>query len=92
MLPENPAQRRKKGLVPLSEAVENTTYTVASLYERDPRLLLFLHSSGIAPQTTLRVLAHNYDQTIVIETPRGQATLGRPAAEKVWVKKTAKRS
>jgi DtxR family Mn-dependent transcriptional regulator len=92
MLPENPAQRRKKGLVPLSEAAENSTYTVASLYERDPKLLLFLHRSGIGPQTTLHVLAHNYDQTIVIQTPKGSATLGRPAAEKVWVKKSAKPS
>lgn len=86
VLPENPARRRKLGLVPLFEAENGVSYTVTSLYERDPRLLLFLHGSGIDPQSHIRVLAHNYDQTIRIETPKGQITLGRPAAEKVWVK------
>lgn len=86
VLPENPARRRKLGLVPLFEAENGVSYTVTSLYERDPKLLLFLHGSGIDPQSRLRVLAHNYDQTIRIETPKGQITLGRPAAEKVWVK------
>lgn len=86
VLPESPAERRKKGHVPLSEAAENSDYTVASLYERDPELLIFLHRIGIGPQSKLRIHTHNYDQTISIETPKGPATLGRPAAEKVWVK------
>jgi DtxR family Mn-dependent transcriptional regulator len=92
ILPESPAQRRKKGLLPLSEASEGETYSVTSLYERDPKLLRFLHGFGIGPHTTLKVLAHNYDQTIVIQTPKGAATLGRPAAERVWVKKASKSS
>ncbi|ACO33208.1 iron dependent regulatory protein [Acidobacterium capsulatum ATCC 51196] len=92
MLPESPAQRRKKGLLPLSETSEGATYSVISLYERDPKLLRFLHGFGIGPRTTLQVLAHNYDQTIVIQTPKGSATLGRPAAERVWVKKASKSS
>lgn len=86
VLPESPARRRKQGLVPLSEAEEDAEYAVASLFERDPKLLRFLHGSGIDPQSTLRVVAHNYDETIVIEAGKGQVTLGRPAAEKVWVK------
>lgn len=85
VLPESPAQRRKKGLVPLTEAEDNGDYLVTSLYERDPELLLFLHRIGISPQSKLHVRMHNYDQTIAIETPKGPATLGRPAAEKVWV-------
>lgn len=86
VLPISPARRRKQGLVPLFEAEDDTDYTVTSLYERDPKLLLFLHGAGIDPQSTLHVVSHNYDQTIVIETAQGQVTLGRPAAEKVWVK------
>lgn len=86
VLPESPAQRRKRGLVQLSDAPEGE-YTVASLYERDPKLLLFLHKAGIDPQATVRVLAKNYDQTVSIETQAGKSTLGRPAAEKVWVKR-----
>jgi DtxR family Mn-dependent transcriptional regulator len=88
VLPESPARRRKQGLVPLSEAEESSEYTVTSLFERDPKLLRFLHRAGIDPQSSLRVIAHNYDQTIVIETAHGEITLGRPAAEKVWIKKT----
>jgi len=90
VLPESPVQRRKRGLIQLSDAAEGE-YAVASLYERDPRLLLFLHKSGIDPQATVRVLAKNYDQTVSIETPTGKSTLGRPAAEKVWVKRRPSR-
>jgi DtxR family transcriptional regulator, Mn-dependent transcriptional regulator len=86
VLPETPTQRRKRGLLQLSEAPEGD-YTVASLYERDPKLLLFLHKAGFDPQAEVHVLAKNYDETISIETPNGKSTLGRPAAEKVWVKR-----
>jgi DtxR family transcriptional regulator, Mn-dependent transcriptional regulator len=85
VLPENPAERRKRGLIPLSEGEENTDYAVTALYERDPRLLVFLHQSGIDPNTHLRLTAKNYDQTLGVQTPRGAITLGHPAAERVWV-------
>jgi DtxR family Mn-dependent transcriptional regulator len=60
---------------------------VTSLYERDPKLLVFLYQSGISPNTRVRLLAKNYDQTVSIENPLGTITLGRPAAERVWVKR-----
>jgi len=87
VLPESPAQRRKRGLIQLSEASENTDYLVASLYERDPKLLIFLHRAGISPAARVRLIAKNYDQTVNIETANGTVTLGRPAAERVWVKR-----
>lgn len=86
VLPENPARRAKRGLRTLADSAENGEYTVASLYERDPRLLRFLHETGIEPGGTVRVLRKNYDQTLTIETPTGSFTLGAPAAEKVWVR------
>ncbi|HEY0162682.1 MAG TPA: metal-dependent transcriptional regulator [Edaphobacter sp.] len=86
VLPESPARRKKRGLSPLSEAEEEKNYIVASLYERDPKLLLFLHRLGIGPQSAVRVTAKNYDETLSIETPNGAFTLGKPAAEKVWVR------
>jgi len=91
VLPESPAQLKKRGLLPLHEALEDVPYTVASLYERDPMLLIFLHRSGIGPNTQVKVVARNYDQTIAVETPSGTTTLGRPAAEKVWVKRRLKK-
>ena len=87
VLPETPQQRQKHGLQLLSEAKELTDYTVCSLYERDPKLLRFLHQVGIEPDGEVRVVQKNYDQTVAVETANGNFTVGAPAAEKVWVKR-----
>jgi DtxR family Mn-dependent transcriptional regulator len=90
VLPESPAARKRRGEVPLSEAQEGKTYTVISLHERDPKLLLFLHGTGIGPSQRLKVVSQNYDQTVSIELPAGNTAqssiLGRPAAEAVWLR------
>jgi DtxR family Mn-dependent transcriptional regulator len=86
VLPVSPAERKKRGETPLSEAIEGQRYTVISLQERDPKLLLFLHQTGIGPGQQLRVLRQNYDQTVSIELDSGMSILGRPAAEAVWLK------
>lgn len=86
VLPVNPLERKRRGEVPLSEALEGRPYTVTSLQERDPKLLLFLHQAGIGPGQKLRVTSQNYDQTVSIELPSGSSILGRPAAEAVWLK------
>ncbi len=86
VLPENPAERKRRGEIPLSEAEAGGRYTVTSLHERDPKLLLFLHQTGIGPRKTLRVLRQNYDQTVSIELSTGTSILGRPAAEAVWLR------
>ena len=89
VLPESPAERKRRGELPLSEAVAGRRYTVTSLHERDSRLLLFLHGVGIGPSRSLRVLSQNYDQTVSIELDTGTSILGRPAAEAVWVRPEA---
>jgi DtxR family Mn-dependent transcriptional regulator len=86
VLPESPAERKRRGEMPLSEAAEGRSYTVTSLQERDPKLLLFLHKAGIGPGQNLRVLSQNYDQTVQIELDTGKSILGRPAAEAVWLR------
>jgi DtxR family Mn-dependent transcriptional regulator len=86
VLPESPSERKKRGETPLSEAIEGKHYSVISLHERDPRLLLFLHHTGIGPGKSLRVLSQNYDQTVSIELSTGNSILGRPAAEAVWLR------
>jgi DtxR family Mn-dependent transcriptional regulator len=85
VLPVSPSQRKKRGEIPLSEALEGQRYSVISLQERDPRLLLFLHHTGIGPGKALRILSQNYDQTVSIELSTGNSILGRPAAEAVWL-------
>jgi len=86
VLPETPAQTRRRGLIPLSEATEGADYAVASLYERDARLLEFLHQLGIGPKVGLRVLQRNYDDTVLVTTPHGDVTLGIAATGKIWVR------
>ncbi len=85
VLPENPAERKRRGEVPLSEAAAGKSYTVTSLQERDPKLLLFLHDAGIGPGIVLKVMSQNYDQTVSVELSTGNCILGRPAAEAVWL-------
>lgn len=86
VLPQRPEDRKRRGELPLSEAPEGHSYTVISLQERDPRLLKFLHHMGIRPKGSLRVVKHNYDQTVSIELAGGISTLGKPAADAVWLK------
>ena len=77
VLPESPAERKRRGEAPLSEAAEGGRYTVTSLQERDPKLLLFLHQAGIGPGKNLRVVSQNYDQTVSIELPTGASYSGQ---------------
>jgi DtxR family Mn-dependent transcriptional regulator len=86
VLPVNPAERKRRGEIPLSEAVAGGSYTVTSLQERDAKLLLFLHQAGIGPGQALKVTGQNYDQTVSIELSTGNCILGRPAAEAVWLR------
>ena len=85
VLPETPAQLKKRGLVPLSDAPEGENYLVVSVYERDSRLLEFLHKLGIGPKIRIRLIERNYDDTLRVQTPSGEITLGIPAASRVWV-------
>jgi DtxR family Mn-dependent transcriptional regulator len=86
VLPESPAKRKQHGETPLSEAGEGRRYTVVSLQERDPKLLLFLHSNGIGPGRSLIVVSQNYDQTVSIELPAGISILSHPVAEAIWLR------
>jgi DtxR family Mn-dependent transcriptional regulator len=86
VLPEAPAQRKRRGMLPLTEAQEHTDYVVSSLYERDPKLLQFLHKLDIGPNAPVRVLERNYDDTWRIQTPSGPTIIGKSAAERIWVR------
>jgi DtxR family Mn-dependent transcriptional regulator len=75
----------------LSEAEPGSTYSVASVYERDRKLLEFLEERGMRPGSSLQLLARNYDQTLTIKTANGTVSVGQPVAEKVWVSAAAVR-
>ena len=86
ILPETPAQLKRRGLVRLSDAPSGRPMVIASLYERDARLLEFLHSLSIGPGVTLTPLARNYDDTLRVRTPSGEITLGLFAAHHIWLR------
>jgi DtxR family Mn-dependent transcriptional regulator len=91
VLPETPAQLKRRGLFTLAEAPADASYIVSSLYERDLRLLEFLHQLGIGPGVSIRLLAHNYDDTCHVKTSSGEVTLGLLAAKRIWVHPPAPR-
>lgn len=84
--PESPAARRKRGLRLLAEAEPGRQYTVSSVFERDRKLLEFLDKRGIRPGARVQAVARNYDQTLTLKTDAGRVAVGKPAAEKVWVR------
>jgi DtxR family Mn-dependent transcriptional regulator len=86
VLPETPAQIKRRGLILLSEAAEGVAYTVARLYERDTKLLEFLHKLGIGPEVSLHITERNYDETLKLELENGPVVLGHSAASRVWVR------
>ncbi len=83
----SPAERRKRGLRLLSEAEPGSKYAIASVYERDRRLLEFFEEEGIRPGARIAVEARNYDGTVSLSIDKHQIRLGTSAAERVWVSK-----
>lgn len=83
--PESARARRKRGLLLLSESQPGSRYAVQSVYERDRKLGEFLEKLGIRPGAELTVSQRNYDDTLSLMTTAGRVSLGRSAAERVWV-------
>lgn len=83
----SPAERRKRGLLLLTEAEPGLKYAVASVYERDRKLLEFFDAEGIRPGARVTVSSRNYDGTLSLSIDTQHIRLGTPAAEKVWVSK-----
>jgi len=83
----SPAERRKRGMLLLTEAEAVTKYKVASVYERDRKLLEFLDQEGIRPGVLLTVQGRNYDGTVSVSVDKRQTRLGDAAAARIWVSK-----
>ncbi len=84
----SPAERRKRGLLLLTEAEPGSKYVVASVYERDRKLLEFFDGEGIRPGAKVSVSSRNYDGTLSLSVGTHHIRLGTPAAEKVWIAKS----
>ncbi len=82
---DTPRDRRDRGWRPLDEVPSASDATVASVFERDRRLLEYLHGIGIHPGAKVKMLATNYDDTLTLRIDGKPVQLGRVAAAKVWV-------
>ena len=86
---DSPGDRRKRGWMLLSDVQEPSDLVVVSVYERDRRLLEFLENLGLRPGVGFRWLSQNYDETMVLLVAELTIQLGRPAAQRIWVKAAA---
>lgn len=82
---QTPEERRKRGLCLLSEAEPGAKYSVASVYERDRKLLELLDEEGIRPGVRVVVESKNYDGTLSLSLDAHGSRLGMAAAERVWL-------
>lgn len=81
---DTPEHRRARGWRPLDEFDPSGVLTVRSVYERDRKLLEYLHELGVRPGARVEVIARNYDETITLRINGSSVPLGRAAAARVW--------
>jgi DtxR family transcriptional regulator, Mn-dependent transcriptional regulator len=82
---EAPAERRRRGWLPLFESEPGLAVQFMSVFERDIRLLEYLDGLGLAPGKRFEIVSRNYDDTMSLRVNQVVVQIGRPAAEKVWV-------
>ncbi len=82
---DTPDLRRERGWFSLDALPLNAEGRVASVFERDRQLLEFLDGLGIRPGAALRVVRHNYDETLTLEIGASQVQIGIAAARRVWI-------
>jgi DtxR family Mn-dependent transcriptional regulator len=86
---DTPQDRRARGLRPLSEMLPSQAARIVSVFERDRKLLEYLHGLGIRPGASVETVSRNYDDTLTLRIGGEAVQLGSGAAEKVWVEQTA---
>ena len=87
-----PGCARKHGAVKLSESEVGHTYEILRVYEKDPAFLEFLDQRHLRPAARVRVLDREYDETMSLTVAgHGSARihLGKPATERLWVRRVA---
>jgi DtxR family Mn-dependent transcriptional regulator len=84
--------RKKFGAVRLSAAEEGASYEILRVYEKDHKFLEFLAERDLRPGAHLRVHKREYDETMsvsVADSKRPEIHLGKPASERIWVRKAS---
>lgn len=85
---DTPEHRRARGWKPLDEFDPDGAVTIRSVFERDRKLLEYLHELGVRPGAQVEVIARNYDDTITLRIAGTTVPLGRAAAIRVWASRS----
>lgn len=83
---DSPDERRKRGWVRLDEVAAAGEFIVASVFERDRRLLEFLDRLALRPGQKFRWVERLYDGTIALDVEGARIQLGSAATHRIWVK------
>ena len=81
---DSPADRRERGLKLLAEARPGERVTVASVFERDRKLLEYLDQAGMRPGT--RLVAISAGESLEVRAGRRRIRLDGHVGTKIWVK------
>jgi DtxR family Mn-dependent transcriptional regulator len=81
---DSPADRRERGLKPLVEARPGERFTVASVFERDRKLLEYLDRAGIRPGTKLEAISGG--ESLELRSGHRRISLDAYVGTKIWVK------
>ena len=82
---DGPAERRRRGLQPLTELPPGAGGQVMCVFERDRTLLEYLDNLGVHPGASVRMLNRNPDATFSISVGQQTCHLGEHAADKIWI-------
>ena len=81
---DSPEGRRSRGLKPLDEAKAREKLSIASVFERDRKLLEYLDGQGIRPGVSVEVISAGED--IELRSDGRRLRVERPVAARIWVK------
>lgn len=82
---DTPADRRSRGWRTLDQLAAGERGTVASVYERDRRLLEHFDRLGLRPGAHLELVEKNSDDTLTLQVEGRAVPLGLSAGSKIWV-------
>lgn len=83
------AKLRRQGAVLLSDLRAKESAQILCVYEKDGRFLEFLEHLRLRPSTKVEVLKREYDETLTLRSEGRTMHLGKPATERIWVRKLA---
>jgi len=82
---DSPDERRKRGWMRLDEIAAPGDFIVASVFERDRRLLEFLDRLALRPGQEFRWVERLYDETTALDVDGARVQLGPLATQRIWV-------